>query len=289
MRNLWTLGVLAMSFINPMETTACTVEYVPWQTRSVWPTRVEGSPRNVRILVRVPWSHISSRIQNENLAVEMSSVGRLRAKFEEPLGQFTRTLSLHELTNAGEIGAEVQTQRNVLGREETRYFELVPKTPLRAMGRYVVLMKSAEGVLQLEELDTEGFVDNTPPVWLGIKAVHYAAHRPLSLASDSFEVIDDFCSGAKNWADAFDRALVEIYPATDDGRAPMRYGVWMTKLSQKIDYATAPRDYIEPVGNLITLVDLPKGTPRIHIGLRAIDLAGNLSPPSEIELQITQP
>jgi hypothetical protein len=88
-------------------------------------------------------------------------------------------------------------------------------------------------------------------------------------------------------------------------RASLRYGAWIADVTGVIDYAMPPLTYVDWEGGRLllgrdeaypenSLCDLPlfpfpRDGGKLRLGLRAVDWAGNLSPPSEIVLDTTRP
>ena len=66
----------------------------------------------------------------------------------------------------------------------------------------------------------------------------------------------------------------------------MRYAVWVTKDGEALRYQDRPQAYLDPQEGSLHVGSLPRGTDRVRIGVRAMDVAGNLSPPGEVELEL---
>jgi hypothetical protein len=116
--------------------------------------------------------------------------------------------------------------------------------------------------------------DDSAPVWAGInKAAYVPEWRSLTGGGD--------CSSLRSHGP---QAELTIDGATDEGA--VRYAVWLAKPGEALPCEDTPRAYLVPSQGKLTVDGLPKGSPHVRIGVRACDAAGNLSPPSAIELPL---
>jgi hypothetical protein len=160
--------------------------------------------------------------------------------------------------------------------------ELVPSSALAPRTAYEVW--TARGEI-LGVFTTGDGTDITPPSWVGVKAVRFyrTAPRP-GIVTLSME-----CGSPR-------LVLDSDTPASDDQTAAsdILYALWAEPLGTKLDYTKPPRSIVvagPAFGRGFTLyfgndsydddIDLPRANV-LTIGVRAIDLAGNASAPSEL-------
>lgn len=127
---------------------------------------------------------------------------------------------------------------------------------------------------------TGSLADTAPPTWPGVtKAV---TPKPPAKSADEGGPLE--CSAPT-------LRLEGEMAATDDltARTDIRYALW---LGETLDYdqppvtwTTVPDNWREATSFTLTYgLELPKERP-LKLGVRAIDLAGNASPPSELTLK----
>lgn len=176
--------------------------------------------------------------------------------------------------------------------------ELTVGSPLMPRTAYEVWSSRRE---LLGSFKTGPIADTTPPQWIGIKSARaWSAPPPKMMNGQKVISLDPECGAAL-------LSLETDALATDDLTSPdaIRYAVWAepAKTRSKIDYETPPRGWVvvsktqprlaaapgtSPTYTLaygnseddVNDIELPTGRPLV-IGVRAIDLAGNASAPSE--------
>jgi hypothetical protein len=203
-------------------------------------------------------------------------------------------------------GTIVPAERSVLGLEQERIEEIVPRRPLELGQRYEIVVSGGEAT---RAVHTSAFMvgsstDDTPPTWTGVSAGR-VVHPPRVFAvipgRPDAVAITSSADRDQPWI------VAEAPEADDDGTpsASLQYGVWMTGVGSVIDYTKPPLTYLSwRAGRLLagrdeaypenSLCDLPRvpfpsDAGRFRLGLRAVDWAGNVSTPSEIVLDATRP
>lgn len=246
----------------------------PWQKSAVWPPKETSVPLNTKVHVRIPANYFSYLVRTEATEFVPLLSGRIVASIEEPVSKIARSLSLHEATD--EAGALVQTTWHATADPRDWLFELVPSAPLRPQTEYAIMMDSKQGREHLGTIRTGLHKDDTPPVWLGIKQARYMP--PV-----------DACSGAHENCGCYLRshgslAELMIHEATDEGA--VRYAVWLARHGEEFRYEVRPWASIVSREGKLILDNPPMRMLSVRIGVRAVDAAGNMSPPSEVELEL---
>jgi hypothetical protein len=158
--------------------------------------------------------------------------------------------------------------------------ELVPKQALRAKTAYEVV--DGDGGKVLEFTTTAG-QDTKAPEWKGLQEASYGKQPGMS----------DMC----NTGDPHVRADISAL-SDDHGKDAVVFAVWTADTGAKIDYTRPPATYVRPWRTAFTLgypsfcrsnnFDLPVGN-TLRIGVRPVDLAGNVGVASEIEIDLSKP
>ena len=180
----------------------------------------------------------------------------------------------------------VAIEQRVIGTEQERMLEIWPVAPLAPNAFYVVARrgepadaKSPAGFPSLHaDFTTGDQVDTTPPSWSGASAARYLATGSAGDPSS--------CS--------VHEPVIEIdaaEPKDDDTpAAAIVLGVWIAGPTGAFDYAAAPA-VIARIGaghaylgrtSYCGESDFPARKAALKLGLRALDLAGNASAPSEV-------
>lgn len=251
---------------------ACSLEHVPWQRGAVWPTRETSAPLNTHVYVWIPAAFGAPLLKPRACAATRCSVA---APLEEPVASQARALSLREATGPGGASAEVPTRWRARSDEAGVLFELTPRSPLRPRTEYFVLAEAEDGPQRLGlGFRTGDQRDERAPEWAGLKGAAYRpARRSPTGGGDCGFLLDHG-----------PQAELTLHGATDEG--PVRYAVWLARPGEALPYGDTPRAYLVPSQGRLTVDGLPKGLPRVRIGVRACDAAGNMSPPSEVELPL---
>lgn len=183
--------------------------------------------------------------------------------------------------------------------------EIVPRGQalLEARTRFEILYTELDGkepsriVASFETGDT---VDTTPPSWSGVTSheqIGVAAPAPTPKPSSKVVTLDEVGCGGPGLR------FLGPSPATDDQTRPedMRYAIWMANASGSIDYLQPPLAIVRgsaevhraPAATTLAITfggspppsdfSFPSGAGKrpVKVGIRAIDLAGNLSIASE--------
>lgn len=147
--------------------------------------------------------------------------------------------------------------------------------PLRPQAEYAVQLLTSEGPQRLGSGLRAGTTrDERAPGWQGIKrAVYVPPVRSQGPGGDCRQL------------GAHDRQVaLSIHEATDE--SVVHYAVWLAPPWDKVQYEDTPHSYLTPRDGMIIVEQLPETAPRLRIGVRAADAAGNLSPPSEVGLDV---
>ncbi len=210
-------------------------------------------------------------------------------------GQFD--LVLRTAPTKGAPPEDIATTRRELRSLAIATVELVPSAPLRARTRYDVWYVEEHGATRprvVGTFTTGSATDITAPTWNGI--VRATSNVPTQVPGKKIVTMHVECE-----ADGVD---VDVRAPTDDMTPPaqMRYVLWIEDVKAKIDYVrtpllyeaaypidtTAPPRFEINLGTAETRAnwEIPKGVRAVKIGVRAIDLAGNVSVVSEVVVKL---
>lgn len=273
---LFAAALAAFSVLGrPLDGEACSVRFEPWQRRAVWPPSSAPVPLNARFFVFIPALSDRLVVLPPLPAPVPALSGRIVQPAAEPTAQLAAGLSLRELDAQGGAGAEVPTRWLARRDGAGLSLELVPRVPLRPQAEYVVQLLTSEGPQRLGGgLRTGTTRDERAPVWQGIKsAVYEPPVRSKGPGGDCRQLWDH------------DRQVaLKIHEATDE--SVVHYAVWLALPWDKVQYEETPHAYLTPRQGSLVVEQLPETAPRLRIGVRAVDAAGNLSPPSEVVLDV---
>lgn len=157
--------------------------------------------------------------------------------------------------------------------------ELVPKQPLRGKTAYEVVDGAGDKVL---EFTTTAEQDTKAPEWKGIEEASYVQQPGACCVCNTGNP----------------HVRVETGAVSDDqGQDAIVFAVWSAAAGGKIDYTKPPTTYVRPWETEIVLgepsicrrnnFDLPAGA-KFRIGVRPVDLAGNIGVASEIEIDLSR-
>ncbi|HWO24197.1 MAG TPA: hypothetical protein VNO30_35885 [Kofleriaceae bacterium] len=157
--------------------------------------------------------------------------------------------------------------------------ELVPKQPLRGKTAYEVVDGAGDKVL---EFTTTAGGDTKAPEWKGIQEASYVKQPGACCV----------CNTGTPYV------IVDTGAVSDDhGHEGIVFAVWSAAAGGKIDYTKPPTTYVRPWETEIALghpsicgrnnFDLPDGK-KLRIGVRPVDLAGNIGVASEIEIDLSR-
>lgn len=209
-------------------------------------------------------------------------------------------LVLRAAPTKGVPADDVATTRRELRSAAIATVELLPAAPLRARTRYEVWYVESHGATRPRVVGT--FVtgtatDLTAPTWSGITKA--ARNVPVQVPGQRALVVPLECGS--------DGVDVEVRAPADDltPDAQMRFVMWIEDANAKIDYARAPLLYeaAYPIASLnktappkleinLGTVEthanwaIPKAVRAVKIGVKAIDLAGNVSAVSEVVVKL---
>ena len=208
------------------------------------------------------------------------------------------------LRAAGAVGPVTPIALRESTSGEVATVVIIPAGPLAPNERFEVVyveQDAKEAPRILATFTTGDRIDDKPPIWAGVTShskvgawPHATPPRPQQRAKPGVIVLDALDCGGPGLA------FKGLLAATDDDtRAEdLRYAVWMGDPDAPIDYTAPPLAYesgtLEPQRSsgmaLVVLFggrlspngfSFPAGKRTVKVGLRAIDLAGNASAPSE--------
>jgi hypothetical protein len=197
--------------------------------------------------------------------------------------------------HAPDVAIELREQASPDGT----YVDLVPRAPLDANQRYEVWRVDRAGNLSSRIVGTfvtTAAIDTTPPAWRGVTRATFAGAAPPRAG-----VIT-----VRSECDVDSDIAIDAPPASDDQAAwhAVRYAVWIADAKGAIAYDAPPFAREAPDAYRV-IADAPPASIRIaiavpawhepetqgarprgkrRIGVRAVDLAGNASAPSEIDV-----
>ena len=198
------------------------------------------------------------------------------------------SLVLRTAPGTGAKVDDVATTQRESRSGEVATVELVPERPLKPNTRYEVWHRDAAGVHRsrvLATFETGLTTDTTAPLWRGIQSARRMTSQ-LECDVDGISVL--------------------AWIPTDEStpRAQLRFGIWLADDSGTLDYGSPPLLFAEGVDDMSARVRdpevvripigtgakndfvFPKGKRFVKIGIRAFDLAGNASPPSETTVRL---
>jgi hypothetical protein len=178
---------------------------------------------------------------------------------------------------------------------------LLPVAPLAARTRYELVYAEHDAKVAprvVGTFTTSAAVDTTAPKWSGI-ASHHVVGQAIRAAGTGVVTLEEECAERGIRFEANESA-------SDDQTPPgqLRYGVWVGDPTGAIDYSAPPIAYLEgrfeqqrpPKPPLfVLLLDagdepkrfvFPQGRRTAKLGLRAVDMAGNTSAPSEMLVKL---
>jgi len=210
----------------------------------------------------------------------------------------------------GARGGEPALVANVtsFGMEQERIVELVPRELLARHRRFEIMLSASNGPPRsIGTFNVGAEIDARAPVWKGLTRAEILGRRPQSSGKDAGGVIvESSASRDRPW-------LIAEAPAATDGAttgstpaAAMAYGLWVASTpGATIDYTRPPVSYVSrrkgvilagrdaayPENDLcdLPLLPLPSGQTTLRVGIRAVDWAGNASPPSEVTVNVDTP
>lgn len=269
---------LMLQLASPREAAACLIRVPPWRTNAVWPRPDVRVPLNVRIQVRIPEGELWQP-PPEPLRITTRRGSMLPERLDQPPIPYERALSLFAVAEGGTLGDEVATDRRILEPGGAWRFELSPRALLRPESTYVVVWQNAKGERErIGEIHTAKQADRTPPSWDGIQAARFA---PPYLGDNRLSYHDCFTNNGAHGP----RAIVQVHPPRDEEQ-PVQFLIWVQKAASRIDYTIAPRPPLFAQQGVLMIDDFPWQAGRVRVGIRALDAVGNLSPPSEIDVEI---
>ena len=186
-----------------------------------------------------------------------------------------------ELREREEPNRAVAVRRVDLGAGEQRQVELTPVARLRRHTSYEIVVDHPERrdvpTRTLGPFRTGADVDVAAPVWNGVTKATLAPR-----------------SNGK-WGPSGPTATFHFGAAGDESTAneELRFGVWLPDGQGRFDYAKPPTTYASAHGGgqFVLTGGAPCGWATFRfpittrLGVRAIDLAGNMGSPSEVRLE----
>ncbi len=189
-----------------------------------------------------------------------------------------KTAPAFTLREAGGTRAVAVARRDLKAGSST-VAELVPTRPLRAKTRYEVVDAAGEKVL---EFTTTAGDDTKAPAWKGMQNALYVQQPGRCCMCHT----------------GTPHVRVDTGAFSDDhGKDEVVFAVWTTGAGGKIDYKKPPATYVRPWSAEFVLghssicgannFDLPVGK-AFRIGVRPVDLAGNIGTASELEIDLSR-
>ncbi len=189
-----------------------------------------------------------------------------------------------ELVKAGSSKVE-PTEQRVVGEAEERVLEIWPKAPLEPDASYE--LRRAGGVTRTgpgfpttrASFTTTARVDDKAPAWAGARAARYL---PKGVPTDSS------CGVGSPLVE------IDVSAPSDEETPPAQivFAVWVAPAGAAVDYAKPPAAIATHAGGRVHLgrpgycseANVKVTNERQRFGLRAVDLAGNMSVASEVAL-----
>ncbi|HKA87574.1 MAG TPA: hypothetical protein VKE22_07905 [Haliangiales bacterium] len=180
----------------------------------------------------------------------------------------------------GAVAAEVARW----GAAELRWIQLTPKAPLAPATRYSVHVSVGGKDSLLGQVVTGDAADTTAPTFEGV--------------TKAAVVVEGVSPGRCTTGEAY--VVLTIGAAKDDATPPqaLRYRVWLADDQGAIDYDRPPTAIVAARGGELHLgrpsictaksFVLPD-RPTFKLGVKAVDLAGNASAPSVVEVSVPPP
>lgn len=215
----------------------------------------------------------------------------------------TYALELREAGRGGTAGEPIPVEMRESRSNQVATIEMIPKQHLAPNRRYEIryVEKEAGPIEIVGTFLTGAAIDTTAPSWRGLSSTFqrvgglWPGETPPRKKPGVITIDMTDCFGLGVEFDALDKA-------TDDQTRPedIRYAWWMGDVDgTAIDYTTVPLSYtkgyevmphfkvvygtrLEPLNDF----SLPTGKKAFKLGVRAVDLAGNMSKPSEVVVRI---
>jgi hypothetical protein len=215
-------------------------------------------------------------------------------------GQFEISLESAPIRGRSSRVIAATARESVSGTVAT--VELVPQTPLEADSRYEIWLRDRSGKHApqiIGVMRTGKSSDGEKPTWSGlVKSAASPASKPPRTRAPGPVVVTlaDECGSPL--------VVLSAEPARDDSPSEaLRYAVWVSDEQGRIDYGKPPlihmrMDLTSPevapgkprnlfLGNSnaeLSDFERPRRKNGFRMGMRAVDWAGHMSEPSEIEL-----
>ena len=179
------------------------------------------------------------------------------------------------------VAVREQVFRDTSGRE---LHELTPQAPLRPETDYTVVVtggRPSRPKVATARFRTGRAADTGAPQWRGIEAA-------VLVPGDTDPAHGGLCHSYRPYGH------LKVASPIDPESSPVVFAVWLGPSGAALAYDRAPVTYVTAVDGHITIGDpskcgdglLPWQDPGTRVGLRAVDQAGNLSPPSETRLTL---
>jgi hypothetical protein len=205
-------------------------------------------------------------------------------------------LSLHPAPGTGTTNADVTfTERDTV-RSAYAEAELTPNAPLAPDTRYELWLEAPERARVLGTFVTGRITDTTSPVWSGVTSAGFSDQAADAAKAHPGRLqIHECDAGRELW--------FRFRAATDDVTPPnaVRYGIWIAAAGSSPDYQQPALAYLDPGYLQADATGLPSVTVslggglcqdfdlgaldlvgRRKVGVRAVDVSGNASAPSEV-------
>jgi len=210
-----------------------------------------------------------------NARVRVAFGGRLTDRAETGVEVTLRTNAGHK------VATREQVYRDSRGRELR---ELTPQAPLRPETDYTVVVtagRPSRPTVATARFRTGRAADTGAPQWRGIEAA-------VLVPGDTDPAHGGLCHSYRPYGH------LKVASPIDPESSPVVFAVWLGPSGAALAYDRAPITYVTAVDGHITIGDpskcgdgaLQAQDPGTRVGLRAVDQAGNLSPPSETQLTL---
>jgi hypothetical protein len=267
-------------------TEACSCGYLIVTEADVTPAPVDVAPLNAHVRVTF-WG------AEEPLVIwsDDSHVPRWAPAEQLPSWRLVHpdqiAVSLRPAAPAGgQPGGPVSVRTTRMATTATRVVEMIPDAALGPGTTYEVVATHQGSSIVVSRFNTGDAYDTAPPSLSDVT-------NAVPLKKQKGVITLDPCSSGEYYADLKVRAVADDQTRTES----VRFAVWTASGKEPIDLAAPPVTYVTRVagGGLLLghwtecawNLDIPSKTRTLQVALRAVDLAGNMSPPVQLTARLT--